>query len=413
MDAAQFQFKREAELRSELSADRDVKHALKRVEKESSGYGYSARRRLLTDALRLTRSMAPTVADALAACKETLGVTQPVEVFVRPEPVLNAALVGNTGGPPAVILSSRLIEVFTEAELRFVIGHELGHLVFDHLGLPMPITAMVEDMAGVIVSRTTAIKLYLWCRLAEVSADRAGLLCGRDPEAAASGFFKLASGLSSAYVKADLEAYSQQILSLAAAPAARQKPDDHDDSLDCFSTHPYSPLRVRAVLAFSKSAHYRSLTNQGSDGLSEAEVAAIIERDFREMEPSYLEEKGDLPALMRKALGLGGLLVAGAHQGVSEIEKKALMSLLGAEQLAEFEREPNPSTALPDVLSKLKAQAPVLARARLVQHVTVVANADGHVADEEYQALAGIASALEVPLSIVDETIHGAAAPMD
>jgi tellurite resistance protein len=412
MTAPPYQLKLERQLRDTLMADRHVKFALERLEKETTGYGYVARRRLLAHGLRLTRSMAPGVADAVAACKATLGVTQPVEVFVRPEPVINAALVRNPGGPPAIILSSRLIEVFSEAELRFVIGHELGHLAFDHVALPMPATAMVEDMAGVIVPRSTALQLYYWCRLAEVSADRAGLVCGQDPEAAASGFFKLASGLSSAYVKADLEAYAKQVTSLAAAPAARQKPDEYDDSLDCFSTHPYSPLRVRAVVAFSKSQAFAKLSGKGDGVLTDAEVDTIIERDFREMEPSYLEEKSEHAEVMRQALGLGAVLVANAHGGVSAMEKKAMMALLGAESLNSLLAEKDPKKAFDTLVPKLK-DVPLFSRARLVQHLTVVAHADGNVADEEYGALGHVATALAVPMTVVDETIHGAVAPMD
>jgi len=127
-------------------------------------------------------------------------------------------------------LTSRLLEQFTPAELRFVIGHELGHAALDHYGIPMPITAAIEDMAGTIVSRHTALKLYAWARSAEISADRIGLICAKDPEAAASGFFKLASGMSSDRVRPDLSAFARQVESLASAPEAREKPRDDDDT---------------------------------------------------------------------------------------------------------------------------------------------------------------------------------------
>jgi hypothetical protein len=313
------------------------------------------------------------------------------------------------------VLSSRLIEVFTPAELRFVIGHELGHLTFDHFAIPMPATAIVEDAAGVIVPRSTTLKLYLWCRAAEISADRAGLVCGKDPEAAASGFFKLASGLSSANVVPDLESYSRQVDALVSAPSARAKPREDDDTLDCFSTHPFSPLRVRAVVAFSKSRTYRKLAGlSGSgDGLPDEEVDAIIERDFREMEPSYLEEKSPRSELLRRALFLGGLLVAEAHEGISERERQALSALLGAELMGTL---PSPDAAraeLKDVLARVRQDATLSERARLLQHLTLVAASDGNVAEEEFVELQRCAEALSVPVSIVDETLSAAAHPLD
>jgi hypothetical protein len=415
MNSSLFQSPLDRRLRGELLADKDVKWALQRVDKVTSGLGFMARRRLLSNALRLTRTMAPTVANALAACKEMLGYDKAVEVFVRPDPMLNAAAVYHPPGPPIIVLSSRLIEVFTEAELRFVIGHELGHLTFEHFALPMPATAIVEDAAGVIVPRATALKLYLWCRAAEVSADRAGLLCGQDPHAAASGFFKLASGLSSAFVQPDLEAYSRQVDSLVSAPSARAKPREDDDTLDCFSTHPFSPLRVRAVVAFSKSRTYRRLAGlAGSDtGLSDEEVDSIIERDFREMEPSYLEEKSPRSELLRRVLFLGGLLVAHAHEGVSEREVQALCALLGSENIGALPDIDAARKELKDVLARVRQDATLSERARLLQHLTLVAAADGDVAAEEFMELQRLADALCVPLSLVDETLRGAAHPLD
>ena len=77
-----------------------------------------------------------------------------------------------------IVLSSRLLEAFSPEELRFVIGHELGHMVFDHFGIPMPHTAKVEDLAGPLVSRANALRLYVWCRSAEISGIGASLVVG-------------------------------------------------------------------------------------------------------------------------------------------------------------------------------------------------------------------------------------------
>ena len=415
VNPSSFQSTLDRRLRAELMADKDVKWALQRVDKVTTGLGFTARRRLLSNALRLTRSMAPVVAEALAACKAVLGYDKPVEVFVRPDPMINASAVYIPPGHPILVLSSRLIEVFTEAELRFVMGHELGHLTFEHFSIPMPATAIVEDAAGVIVPRNTALKLYLWCRAAEVSADRAGLLCGQDPEAAASGFFKLASGLASGFVKPDLEAYARQVDSLISAPSARAKPREDDDTLDCFSTHPFSPLRVRAVVAFSKSRTYRELVGRSAsdEGLSDEEVDSIIERDFREMDASYLEEKSPHAELLRRALFLGGLVVAHAHEGVSARELQALSALLGSENVGALPAIDAARNELKDVVARVCQDAPTSERARLLQHLTLVAAADGNVAEEEFMELQGMATALSVPVSLVDETLRGAAHPLD
>lgn len=413
MQPQRYQARADRTLRERLLAERDVQKAMARVHEDTSGFGFSSRRRLLTGALRLTRTMSPEVAAALDDCKATLGYDKPVEVFVRPDPMLNASCMRPSSGPTILVLSSRLLEVFTPAELKFVIGHELGHVVFDHFGIPMPLTATIEDLAGTLVSRTNALRLYVWCRAAEISADRAGLICARDPVAAASGFFKLASGLASPRVKADLEAYAQQVDALVAAPAARSAPRDDDDTIDAFSTHPYSPLRVRAVVAFSKSRTYReAIGGPAGPDLTDEDVERVVEHDLSMMEPTYLEEKTAASELMRRVLYAGGILVAAANGEVTKGELDALRAMLGADAML---GNADPAAAAKD-LEKRSAEArsaPMSARALLVQHLTIIAAADGQIEPVEIAVIQRIAEQLGVSAYVIEQAVHAAASPMD
>jgi Zn-dependent protease with chaperone function/uncharacterized tellurite resistance protein B-like protein len=408
-----YQARRDVELRESLLAQREVERAITKVKELTSGYGLVGRRRLLTGALRLTRSMSPEIADTLQRCRETLNYDWPVEIFVRPEPVFNAYCMKNASGPVVIVLSSRLVEAFSPSELAFVIGHELGHATFDHFGIPMPLTATVEDMAGTMVSRPTALQLYLWCRAAEISADRAGLLCARDPEAAATGFFKLASGISSERVRTDLEAYAAQVESLASTPDARRKPRDDDDTLDCFSTHPYSPVRVRAVLAFAKSKVYRQATGQGSSGLEMDEVDALVDRDLQLMDPSYLENKDSTSQWMRRLLYTAGVAVAAANGEIDKREILALQALLGADEVSHHIEVERVVKELDGRIEDAVKNSPLAYRAQLVQHLTVVAGADGVVDDAELAEMCRIADKLGVDTNVVTQTLNGAAWPMD
>jgi uncharacterized tellurite resistance protein B-like protein len=410
------QARRDRELRSELEADRGVKKALEKFDQRASGYGFRHRRSLLAEAIRLNKRMAPEISEALAHCRAVLGFERPIEVFLRPDPHYNAFCSKGRTGPIALGLSSKLIEDFTPGELRFVIGHEIGHALFDHFGIPMPVTATIEDIGGTLVSRAVQLRLFVWCRAAEVSADRAGLLCAADPEVAANAFFKLSSGLSRPGIKADLEAFASQVEALASAPSAAMEVRDDDDTLDCFSTHPYTPVRVRALLAFGRSAAFRELARVavagGGPGISMDEVEQVVERDMALMEPSYLEDRGDNADKLRRGLYCAGVAVAAAHGGISDDEMAALRALLGAKQA----KAPEDLAAVKEELEKLLGELATAAlhhRAQLVQHLTVIAGVDGHVADEEYAEMARIAEKLGVPATVIDQTLAGAAAPMD
>ncbi len=404
--------RREQSLAAELAAESDVSYALKKVEERYGGYGFYGRRSLLTGSLRLTRSMAPEIAETLTHCRDVLGYQRKVEVYVRADAAFQASAMRCEGSPDVIVLSSRVLEVFTPDELRFVIGHELGHLVLDHFRLPMPVLAKIEDRAGALVSRRNALKLYLWARAAEHSADRAGLLCAGEPEAAARGFFKLASGLASPRVSADLEAYAKQVESLASAPEARQKPRDDDDTLDCFSTHPYSPLRVRAVVAYSRSDQFRSLSGYGPGDLPLSDVEEIVERDLQLMEPGYLEEKSDEAKALKRLLYCAAVSVAAADGEVHEAEVKAVRRLVGHEEMWAGVDVEAARKELEEKLDAARSQ-PLARRAQLVQHLTIVASADGVVSPEELSEMGRIAVRLEVGPTVVEQTLAASAHPLD
>lgn len=416
IDLSGIQSHKDRTLREILEADRGVQLALTKFKERSSGFGFGARRRLLTGALRLTRSMAPEVADALAASKEAIGFDRPVEIYVRAEPVFNAFCLHNPAGPIIIGLSSRLLENFTPAELQFVIGHELGHAVYNHLGIPMPWTATIEDLAGPIVSRETSLKLYLWCRAAELTADRVGLVCSRDPAAAASSFFKLASGVASDRIRPDLEAFAAQVDSLASAPEARARPRDEDDTLDCFSTHPYSPVRVRALVAFSKSKAYQAATGLGEGTVDDETLRALVDRDLRLMEPEYLHESSADAKLMRKVLYHASVLVAASSQGIDDTEIEAMRVLLGADEVPDNLRQMDLQVIRKNFESQAQEAVKEISladRARLVGHVTIVAAADGVVDDDELAEMTRVADALQVDPMVIHRTVQGAAQPMD
>lgn len=413
LEPTSVQARRDRALREELSNDFGVRKAVERIRELGHGRGYGYRRHLLSRALRLTRSMSPEVADVVSETTTWLGYQHPVEVYVLPEPVLNASCYRDHHGPTVLTLSSRLLETFSPAELRFVIGHELGHAALAHYGIPMPITATLQEMGIPFVSRPAALKLYAWCRSAEVSADRIGLLCARDPQAAASGFFKLASGMATDRIRPDISAFARQIESLASAPEARHQPRDDDDTLDCFSTHPYNPVRVRAVWAFSRSKPYlEAIGADASQGWTLDQVEDLIERDLLLMEPTYLQETNSNADTLRRLLHTAGLAVAAADGKVEHSELDALAKLLGPDHK---EAPTDVKTALSNLDGRIKdaLEVPLAGRAQLIQHLTIIAAADGVVDDSELAVMEDIAYRLGVDARVIHHTMHGAMHPMD
>lgn len=372
-----FQSALDRRLRDELLAGEDTQRALRHVNTVPGRFGAVTRwRQLLSNAFKLTHPVAPRVLDALAACKEILGYEGPVDVFINPEPLIRAAAVYAPPDTPAIVLSSRLLEVFQEAELRFILGHELGHLAFEHFTLPLPATAFAHDESGRLVSPATALGLYRWNRAAEASADRAGLLCASELEASASALLARVSGWTSGSVKAELQSATRHVDALLSDPSARERHLDDDEALGCFRSHAFSPWRVRALAAFSKTRTFlRSAGSYGSEeGLSDEDADTLLAWELRELEPSYLE-KFQHPELLQLALSTGRLL---------------------------------------PVLDRMyQERATLSARARLAQHFTLLKAPDGVVDNLGFLELRQVAEALAVPSWLVDEALRGASNPLD
>lgn len=102
---------------------------------------------------------------------------------------------------PIVVLSSETVDRMTDEELLFIIGHELGHIKSNHvlyqnMGQIIPIlgnyVGQVTFGVGNMISLGLTLALQNWKRMAEFTADRAGLLACQNYEAAASAMVKLA-----------------------------------------------------------------------------------------------------------------------------------------------------------------------------------------------------------------------------
>lgn len=138
-------------------------------------------------------------------------------------------------------LASAALESLDDGELCSVISHELGHVIFDHHAM-RPLLMYQEDER---LAPIDAMRLFAWMRYAELTADRVGLLCCDDFDTAISAEFKTASGLSDPKFLGNIRDATKQYTSLSA--------DLESSEEDWFSTHPYSPLRIRALDLFQQS----------------------------------------------------------------------------------------------------------------------------------------------------------------
>jgi Zn-dependent protease with chaperone function len=381
------------ELAERLLADRDVQDAIERLEREGKAPG--ARRHLLATAIRLTREMAPDVHDIIDACRRTLGVQAPLETYVYPEPMYNAAAVAPEQGRLFLLLSSALLEAFEPDELRFVVGHELGHHLFEHHRIPVAVL-----LSGVTrIDAALALRLFAWQRYAEISADRAGVVTAGGLDPAARALFKLASGLRGDRIKVRVDQFLTQVGDLR-QEAERLATAGAQPRSDFFATHPFSPLRLKAAELFAASEVLRA----GGAPLSDVEIK--VQDLMTLMDPSYLQDPSDVAEAMRRLLFAGGVAVAAASGTVTEQSLKALERLLGVGSI--------PSNLKPDVIRADLASridlvnriVPPLRRAQVIRDLCVIACADGRLDEAKLTVLREIARAVGVDDTVIPCAAH-------
>ena len=94
---------------------------------------------------------------------------------------LNAHTFG-TDEDPYIVINAALIDHLSEPELLDVIGHECGHIQNNHVVYMTTLHFLGTRPTSFLrwSVQPAVLALHAWARRAEVTCDRAGLLCTRD-----------------------------------------------------------------------------------------------------------------------------------------------------------------------------------------------------------------------------------------
>ena len=99
--------------------------------------------------------------------------------------------------------------------------------------------AFLLGAGGPKVKGPLALRLFAWSRYAEISADRAGILCAGEIDGVARALFRLASGLATDVVKVDAQALLSQVADMREEIASFKRKEAARRT-DWFATHPFS-----------------------------------------------------------------------------------------------------------------------------------------------------------------------------
>jgi Zn-dependent protease with chaperone function len=209
------------------------------------------------NAVRVTPKQYGWVYDLHQRVLDVLDLGWEPELYISQTPFANAGALGVD--KPFILINSGAVDVLNRDEMETVLGHEVGHIVSDHvlhrtvLALLILLGQRQLPIAGIAI-QAIILALAEWNRKSELSSDRAALLATQDPEACMSALMKLAGGSHHYAESLNLNEFLLQ---------AEDYEEDETLADAVFkvmnllgSTHPFHVLRVGELRRWIREGHY-------------------------------------------------------------------------------------------------------------------------------------------------------------
>lgn len=258
---------------------------------------------------KVEKSLLPHLHEMFHEVKAKLGYKEDVDFYITGDSSVNAFSVAaeTKDGHHIVNVNSALVELMSDDELRFVIGHELGHLIDEDTRLRRLIYFVFPQGASV----PTALyhKIRLEEQLAELAADRYGYLAVGKLEPCVSAFFKMASGLD----------ISKMNIKFDALIAENLKHLDYflSDKGMSVETHPVNPIRVQSLNVFANAKDQETL---------DKEMEPLIQILLRVGSSS-------IDKAISEFVATAGLIVASSDNEISQEEVDVIINSLADTQM--------------------------------------------------------------------------------
>ncbi|MGB8700146.1 MAG: M48 family metallopeptidase [Thermosynechococcaceae cyanobacterium] len=194
-------------------------------------------------------------------CAHRLGIGIP-QIFICSALEGYACTIATNDVTPMIILSSGIAESLELEELKFVIGHECGHIHNLHgvynTAVELMTNALVRtflaqfvatglpnllDAAEKVIHGGIMLFLLRWSRCAEITCDRAGLICCGDLNVANVALAKLIIGGGERLKNINIQEFINQVHTVQSTPVRL---------LELASTHPLLPRRMEALTLFAE-----------------------------------------------------------------------------------------------------------------------------------------------------------------
>jgi Zn-dependent protease with chaperone function len=234
-------------------------------------------------------------------------------------PAANAAALGSD--KPFIVITMDMVELLDIEEMRFVIGHELGHVLSGHTvyrTMLLKLSQLAFRLAWFAIAylslRAFILALEEWYRKSELSCDRAGVLAGQDPAAGRRALMKLAGGSRMAELSQD--EFLRQAEEYDAVADVRESIIKVLQLLG--TTHPFTVVRFAELDRWVSEGEYEAILG-GDYPRREDDADASVREEVKAAAQSYSDSWGrssdPLMGLVKgfaeTAAGAGGKLFDG------------------------------------------------------------------------------------------------------
>jgi tellurite resistance protein len=358
--------------------------------------------------LHLTPEISPRVCKIIDRVRKVLGYADPLEVFCeKPGYGLNACAweeVAKDGRRGIVNINPEAIETLEDDELAYLIGHEIGHLIYRHTQWGFVVKSK-EDKSTMLPF--IGENLYWeWQQKCEISADRAGAVAAGSADAALRAQLKVCYGLSPRNLDTNADVLLSQLKVV-------QDAENMEGSADWMKKldHPIDPLRINALKAFCDVYYAKGVK---ASNLKPEHLEQVDERIAKSYEllRRYPRTKAGKAAM--QIVALHGLEIINSDGRIEDRELAELLEILMSEhtdnpidELIGNVRKRNKSIA---AASEILAEDgdDELKEFTMIQ-LAYLALVDGSISDEDRSLLCKVAESLGLDAFNVDSTLQTAA----
>lgn len=227
--------------------------------------------------IKVNEKSFPEIHDILLEVCDTLHLKKIPELYIQWDYSINGFAVGSEN--PIIVLNSSAVDLLTDDELRYFIGHEVGHIKSGHMlyhimALIIPIIGDIIGLATLsisgIVGTGLEYALLYWSRMSEFTADRAGLLACQNDDAMITAMIKWSGAPQKFFDQVKKDVFIEQ---------AKEFKGYDRDALDKIgkmvmivgATHPWTVMRTSEILKWIDSGAYESIIKKHSEEASEIE----------------------------------------------------------------------------------------------------------------------------------------------